>query len=130
MQKEHTLKSYTRHLNLTYGFFYGLFFSLLLFLSEYFQINNIFVSIISLIFPIVLIFRSIDLFKKFNDKKISLSQSIKIGLGIGIFGGLVYTIYTLLHYNFSNLKIATINLIVMLSKAFIISIILGLLKRN
>jgi len=130
MDKSQTLKSYARQLSLTYGFFYGLYFSLLLFLSEYFQINNIFVSIISLILPIAFIFRAIDLLKIFNNKKISLSQSIKLGLGIGILGGLVYAIYTLVHYNFSNFRMATINLIVMLSKAFIISIILGLLKRS
>ncbi len=85
--------------SINYGIIFGLYSSLLLWLSFKFNFeNNMLMSIISVSVAVLLVFVPIHQYKLNNDNILKLSQAIKIGLIVGLISGLIYGIYTYLHY--------------------------------
>lgn len=82
-----------------YGIIFGLFSSLLLYFNYKFQLENTTVmTIVSLAIAILLVLYPIHQFKLNNANKLKISQALKIGLIVGLIGGLMYALYTYLHY--------------------------------
>jgi hypothetical protein len=57
-------------------------------------------SILNFIITISIVWYAIHLYKIDNGGLLDLTTSIKLALGVGVIGGLIYGIYTFLHYNF------------------------------
>ena len=160
-----------RKQSVMYGFVFGLFSSVLLWLSYKYNLeNSLTLSIISISVAVLLVFYPIHLFKLNNNNSLKLSQAMKIGLIIGLISGIIYGTYTYLHYNSidtefisNNLEesrkalkeqsanmseeqleealsmtetmltpftLATFNLFNLLFKSFIISLVIGLIKKT
>ena len=82
-----------------YGLIFGLFSSVFLYLSYKFQFQNtVVMSFVSLAVAFALVFYPIHLFKLENSNLLKLGEALKIGLIVGLVGGLVYAVYTYLHY--------------------------------
>jgi len=154
-----------------YGFIFGLYSCLLLYFDYKFNLEKTTImSLLSFTIAVLLIFFPVHQYKLNNSNTLRISDALKIGLIIGVIGGLMYAAYTYFHYtqldtefvtqaledakksveensgNFSeeDLKnseemvnsfvspftFATINLIAILFKTFIISIVLGLIKKS
>jgi len=82
-----------------YGVIFGLFSSLLLYFNYKFQLENTFImSIVSFTIAVLLVLYPIHLFKLNNGNQLKISDALKIGLIVGLIGGLLYAFYTYLHY--------------------------------
>ncbi len=57
------------------------------------------ISLLNFIITVAIVWYAIHLYKIDNNGLIDLTSSIKLGLAIGVIGGLMYGIYTYLHYN-------------------------------
>lgn len=154
-----------------YGVIFGLYSSLLLYFDYKFTLERTtLMSLLSFTIAVLLIFFPVHQFKQNNSNFLKISDALKIGLIVGVIGGLMYAAYTYFHYtqldtefvaqatieakeslknnpnNFSEEELktseemvtsfvspfsfATINLIAMLFKTFIISLVLGLIKKS
>lgn len=83
-----------------YGIIFGLFSSLLLYFDYKFQLEKTTImSIVSFAIAILLVLYPIHLFKLNNDNQLRISQALKIGLIVGLIGGLIYALYTYFHYH-------------------------------
>ncbi|MGM0634887.1 MAG: DUF4199 domain-containing protein [Bacteroidota bacterium] len=158
---------------LNYGGLYGVFAVLMLIIVETYDLkSNPIISALSLIVPAAIVVMSVLHFKKENNQQLELSEALKLGLAIGVVGGLIYAIYMYIHYTSinpdfieeikesaqleferlvekDNLKgeelenakqgmfmmttpfaIATFTLFTQLIKAFIFSLVIGLISKN
>ncbi|RRO17170.1 DUF4199 domain-containing protein [Flavobacteriaceae bacterium 14752] len=157
--------------SINYGIIFGLYSSVLLWLSFKFNFeSNLLMSIISVSVAVLLVFVPIHQYKIANNNILKLSQALKIGLIVGLISGLIYAIYTYLHYKSVDIEfipkqieeskialeqassnmpknqfeqskqmietmlapftLATFALFNLLFKSFIISLIVGLIKKN
>ena len=83
-----------------YGFIFGVFSSLLLYFNYKFQLENTTtMSIVSFAIAVLLVLYPIHLFKLNNANQLKISDALKIGLIVGLIGGLLYALYTYFHYN-------------------------------
>lgn len=84
---------------INFGVIFGAYSILVLELLYAFNYEtNTFISILNLIITAAIVWYAIHLYKKNNGQKIDLTTSIKIGLAIGVIGGLIYGAYTYIHY--------------------------------
>lgn len=82
-----------------YGLIYGIFSSILLYLSFKFDFQNtVVMSFVSLAVAVAIVFYPIHIYKLENTKLLKLGEALKIGLIVGLVGGLVYAVYSYLHY--------------------------------
>lgn len=83
-----------------FGLIYGLFSAVLLYLNFKLSLDNtVIMSFVSLAVAVVIVFYPIHVFKLNNNNLLSIGQALKIGLIVGLIGGLIYAFYTYLHYN-------------------------------
>lgn len=157
---------------LVYGLIFGLYSALLMYFGYKMTFDtSIYYRIVNYLFAIGIIYYAINKFKIENDGFLEINQSIKIGLGIGLIGGIIYAIYTYFHLSFVNKEFlvdvvesikasedtqgremtaeeiketkdvaisfmgspffyATLNLIGSVFQAFIISLVIGLIKKK
>lgn len=82
-----------------FGVIFGAFSILILVLLYLFDYEtNTAISILNLIVTASIVWYAIHLYKIDNNGLIDLTTSIKLGLAIGVIGGLIYGAYTYLHY--------------------------------
>lgn len=98
--------------------------------------QNLILTIFSFLATLIVFIFGIKKFKTDNNNKISLVDTIKIGLAIAVIGALIAAVYTYIHlnylteqatasnYNYSMLIIRT------LSVGLIISLVTGLIIKN
>lgn len=61
--------------------------------------QNIILSIVSLIATTIVYYYGISAYKKSNQNLLSVKDSLRVGLGMAVIGGIIGVIYTLFHYN-------------------------------
>jgi len=157
---------------IVYGAIFGLYSALLMYLGYKLTIDtSIYYRIINYLVAIAIIYYAINKFKTDNNGLLKVNDSIKIGLAIGLIGGIIYAIYTYFHLSFINKEFlkdviesirasedtqgremtseeiketkevaisfmgspffyATLNLIGSVFQAFIISLIIGLIRKK
>lgn len=99
MSDQHESSGNYKNKSSFYGLIYGVFSSLLLYLSYKFGFQNATVmSFLSLAVAVAIVFYPIYLYKLENDNLLKLGEALKIGLIVGLVGGLIYAVYTYLHY--------------------------------
>jgi len=82
-----------------FGVIFGAFSILILVLLYLFDYEtNTAISILNLIVTASIVWYAIHLYKIDNNGLIDLTTSIKLGLAVGVIGGLIYGAYTYLHY--------------------------------
>jgi hypothetical protein len=158
--------------SIIYGVLFGIYSSLLLYFGYKFEFEASPLNrVISFSLAILIIYFAINQFKLNNNNLLKISDAIKVGLGVGLIGGLIYGIYTYLHFSFideesllelvdtikssedyqgremtteqikeqkenaisylsSPLFYLTLNLIGSLFQAFIIALVIGLIKKK
>lgn len=96
MQKEDLqVKPYA----INYGVIFGAYSILMLVLLYAFNYEtNTFISIFNFIITVAIVWYAIHIYKIDNGGKLDLTTAIKIGLAIGVIGGLIYGFYTYVHY--------------------------------
>ncbi|MFD0933092.1 DUF4199 domain-containing protein [Psychroflexus salinarum] len=96
MQKEDLqVKPYA----INYGVIFGAYSILMLVLLYAFNYEtNTFISIFNFIITVAIVWYAIHIYKIDNGGKLDLTTAIKIGLAIGVIGGLIYGFYTYIHY--------------------------------
>ncbi|MCF7568568.1 DUF4199 domain-containing protein [Sabulilitoribacter arenilitoris] len=98
--------------------------------------QNIILTVLSFLATLLVFVFGIKKFKTNNANKISLVDTIKIGLAIAVIGALIATIYTYIHLNYLTEQTSVINynypmlIIRTLSVGLIISLITGLIVKN
>lgn len=96
MQTEYLpVKPYATQFGVIFGAF-SILILVLLYLFDY--ETNTAISILNLIVTASIVWYAIHLYKIDNNGLIDLTTSIKLGLAIGVIGGLIYGAYTYLHY--------------------------------
>lgn len=157
---------------LVYGTIFGLYSAVLMYLGYKLSIDaSVYYRIINYLFAIAIIYYAINKFKTENEGFLNISDAVKMGLAIGLIGGIVYAIYTYFHLSFINKEFltdvvesikasedtkgremtdeeiketkevaisfmgspffyATLNLIGSVFQAFIISLVIGLIKKK
>ena len=118
---------------------FGLFLSLVIIGSlilEPYIAQKIIFSILSFSATLIVFIRGIKKFKTKNSNKISLVDTIKIGLAIAVIGALIAAIYTYIHLNYltaptlgNNYNYAML-IIRTLSVGLVISVVTGLFMKN
>lgn len=84
-----------------FGVIFGAFSILILVLLYAFNYEtNTAISILNFAVTIGIVWYAIHLYKIDNAGRIDLTTSIKLGLAIGVIGGLIYAVYTYMHYEF------------------------------
>ena len=84
-----------------YGVLYGIYSILILVLLYAFNYEtNALISILNFIITAGIVWYAIHIYKIENNGQLDLSTAIKMGLAIGVVGGLIYGFYTYLHYEF------------------------------
>lgn len=160
-----------KKLSINYGIIFGLYSSILLWLSYKFSFeDNFIMSFISVVVAVLLVFFPIHQFKINNSNYLKLGQALKIGLIVGLISGILYAVYTYLHYSYvdtefipsrleeskkaiketsgelskeqmeqaiamtktmlSPFTLATFALFNLLFKSFLVSLVVGLIKKN
>lgn len=61
--------------------------------------QNTILSIVSLIATTIVYYYGISAYKKTNQNLLSVKDSLRVGLGMAVIGGIIGVIYTLFHYN-------------------------------
>lgn len=85
----------------TFGIIFGAYSILILVLLYAFGYEtNTGISMLNLAVTIAIVWYAIHLYKQDNNAMLSLSTAIKLGLAIGVIGGLIYGIYSYFHYEF------------------------------
>jgi Mn2+/Fe2+ NRAMP family transporter len=96
MQTEYLpVKPYATQFGVIFGAF-SILILVLLYLFDY--ETNTAISILNLIVTASIVWYAIHLYKIDNNGLIDLTTSIKLGLAVGVIGGLIYGAYTYLHY--------------------------------
>ncbi|MEZ4786824.1 MAG: DUF4199 domain-containing protein [Flavobacterium haoranii] len=96
-------KESIKNLILTYGFILGLVsigISVIKYLLGDYLERSTFESILGFIILIVFIYIPINIYKKSNEGYLSLSESFKIGLGVGLISALISILYIYIFANF------------------------------
>ena len=151
---------------------FGVYSSLLMYLGYKLEFESSpYFRIISYALAIIIIYYAINQFKLYNNNLLNVSDALKVGLAIGLIGGIIYGIYTYFHLSFINEEFIeevvnsikesedtqgremsedevvetkeiaisfmgspffylTLNLIGSLFQAFIISLVIGLIKKT
>lgn len=92
-----------KQLGFKYGGFYALLYILILVIEENFGLkNHIALSIGGFLFSFLIIWQATNDFKNNGDGTLEVSQALKLGLAVGVIGGLGYALYMYLNYNFIN----------------------------
>lgn len=95
LQENIPVKSYA----INFGLIFGAYSVLVLeFLYAFNYETNAVISIVNFIITVAIVWYAIHLYKINNGQRIDLTTSIKIGLAIGVIGGLIYGAYTYIHY--------------------------------
>ncbi|MFN2261137.1 MAG: DUF4199 domain-containing protein [Psychroflexus sp.] len=85
----------------TFGIIFGAYSILILVLLYLFGYEtNTGISLLNLGVTLAIIWYAIHLYQQDNNEMLSLSTAIKLGLAIGVIGGLIYGIYSYFHYEF------------------------------
>ena len=98
--------------------------------------QNIILTILSFLATVMVFIFGIKQFKTNNANKISLVDTIKIGLAIAVIGAIIAAIYTYIHLNFLTEEVSANNynyamlIIRTLSVGLIISLVTGLIIKN
>ncbi|GGE10427.1 DUF4199 domain-containing protein [Psychroflexus salis] len=96
-------KEQFKQLGFKYGGFYALLYILILVIEESFALkNHIALSIGGLVLSFLIVWQATNDYRNNGDGSMELSQALKIGLAIGVIGGLGYAIYMYLNYSFIN----------------------------
>ena len=118
-----------------FGLFLGLVIIASLIIEPYIT-QKIIVSILSFFATLLVFIFGIKKFKTNNANKISLVDTIKIGLAIAVIGALIAAIYTYTHLNYLTEQTIITNynyamlIIRTLSLGLIISLVTGLIIKN
>lgn len=141
---------------LNYGVLFGAYSILILVLLYAFDYKaDVFISILNFVITVAIVWYAIHSYKIDNGGQLSLTRAIKMGLAIGVIGGLIYAIYTYFHYEFiqpdyitemiegqedipeeaSNVAVtpfilATLGILSIIFKTFLVGLIVGMIKRN
>ncbi|SDG76107.1 DUF4199 domain-containing protein [Psychroflexus sediminis] len=84
-----------------FGSLFGAYSILILVLLYAFNYeSNTLISIMNFVITVAIVWYAIHLYKIDNEGLIDLTTSIKLGLSIGVIGGLIYAFYTYIHYEF------------------------------
>jgi hypothetical protein len=84
-----------------FGTLFGAYSILILVLLYAFNYESgVFVSILNITINVAIVWYAIHLYKIDNENQIDLTTSIKLGLAIGVIGGLIYGGYTYIHYEY------------------------------
>lgn len=84
-----------------FGTIFGAYSILILVLLYAFNYeSDVFISIFNFIITVAIVWYAIHLYKIDNEGLLDLTTSIKLGLAIGVIGGLIYGSYTYIHYEF------------------------------
>ena len=95
--------SQIKQIGFKYGGFYALLYILILVIEESFGLKNqIALSIGGIVLSFLIVWQATNDFKNNGDGNIELTQALKIGLAVGVIGGLGYAIYMYLNYSFIN----------------------------
>ena len=82
-----------------FGIIFGAYSILVLVLIYALDIeSNYIISILNFIVNVGIVWYAIHLYKNDNGNQLDLTTAIKLGLSIGVIGGLIYGIYTFIHY--------------------------------
>lgn len=82
------------------GIIFGLYSSILLWLSYKYNLDNsLLMSFISVTVAVLLVFFPIHQYKINNNNVLKLGDALKIGLIVGLISGIIYGVYTYFHYN-------------------------------
>ena len=98
--------------------------------------QNIILTVFSFLTTLMVFILGIKKFKTNNENKISLVDTIKIGLAIAVIGAIIAAIYTYIHLNYLTEATTTTNynysmlIIRTLSVGLIISLVTGLIIKN
>lgn len=118
-----------------FGLFLGLIIIASIVIAPLIEQNNL-LTIFSFLATLMVFIFGIKKFKTNNSNKISLVDSIKIGLAIAVIGALIAAIYTYIHLNYLTEQTSTSNynysmlIIRTLSIGLIISLVTGLIIKN
>ena len=156
--------------SLLYGTIFGIYSSLLLYFNFNYKFDNTtLMSLASFAIAVLLVYYPIHQYKQNNEGFLKIPDALKIGLIVGLIGGIIYAIYTYYHYTqvdtefisqtiaeankaldsdgnltkedlntskelitsmVSPSTFATLALIGMLLKTFVISLVVGLIKKS
>lgn len=82
-----------------FGIIYGAYSILILVLLYAFDLeSNYAISILNFLVTVGIVWYAIHVYKNDNEEQLDLTTAIKLGLAIGVVGGLIYGIYTFMHY--------------------------------
>ena len=168
-QEDLPVKPYATNFGVIFG---GYSILVLVLLYAFTYETNAAISVLNFVITVAIVWYAIHIYKIDNNGLIDLTTSIKLGLAIGVIGGLIYATYTYIHYEFiqpeyiaelkSNMEadmeaqieqqqmsdeeaemtrtmsgvfaspfvIATIGLLSIIFKTFLVGLIVGMLKRN
>lgn len=168
-QEDLQVKPYATNFGVIFG---GYSILVLVLLYAFTYETNAAISVLNFVITVAIVWYTIHIYKIDNNGLIDLTTSIKLGLAIGVIGGLIYAAYTYIHYEFiqpeyiaelkSNMEadmeaqieqqqmsdeeaemtrnmsgvfaspfvIATIGLLSIIFKTFLVGLIVGMLKRN
>lgn len=168
-QEDLPVKPYATNFGVIFG---GYSILVLVLLYAFTYETNAAISVLNFVITVAIVWYAIHIYKIDNNGLIDLTTSIKLGLAIGVIGGLIYAAYTYIHYEFiqpeyiaelkSNMEadmeaqieqqqmsdeeaemtrtmsgvfaspfvIATIGLLSIIFKTFLVGLIVGMLKRN
>lgn len=164
-QEDLPVKPYATNFGVIFGA-YSILILVLLYAFNY--QTNAGISIMNFIINVAIVWYAIHLYKIDNNGLLDLTTSIKLGLAIGVIGGLIYGAYTFIHYEYiqpeyiaemkssmeeemqrqqiseeeaemtknlsgvftSPFVLATLGLLSIIFKTFLIGLIVGMIKRN
>lgn len=168
-QEDLPVKPYATNFGVIFGA-YSILILVLLYAFNY--ETNTGISLMNFIINVAIVWYAIHLYKIDNNGLLDLTTSIKLGLAIGVIGGLLYAAYTYIHYEFiqpeyiaeikssmeaemekeiqrqqmsegdaemtkglssvfaSPFVLATLGLLSIIFKTFLVGLIVGLIKRN
>ncbi|QSS96860.1 DUF4199 domain-containing protein [Psychroflexus sp. ALD_RP9] len=92
-----SIKPYASRFGLAFG---GASILVLVLLYAFQLEQNAGIGILNLLINSAIVFYAIHLYKNDNAAQLNFSTALKIGLAIGAIGGLIYAVYTYLHYSF------------------------------
>jgi hypothetical protein len=94
--------------SLLYGAVYGIFSSLALYL--FYKLDLEMKGISSLIhfsLATICVLLPINLYKNSNANQLTIANALKIGLFVGLIGGIIYAVYAYMHFEFINPEFLT-----------------------
>ena len=96
MESNESYKQY----GINYGVIFGAYSAVVLLLSYYlnFSMNNWIFGLINFIITVGIAAYAIYEYRQNNNLNLSVGQAVKIGLIVGVVGGLIYAVYMYIHY--------------------------------